>query len=224
MIIKYDPKTIENVASFLNNEIDKNANEKYIMFIFNDIHDKVININDFYNKYVNLIETFDLPFAFYPYYIHFNKALKNSLSIKSPKMKISINKKYMCDIVNQMAYGMIIINLEKIKSINFKFDEQFKLCFYLQDLAEKCYQNKLYISASSFLDVPDSFNLVTDSFKNGHFIDTSKFAEEKTKFYTKNKPVKENLNTFITDLKSLCQKIKSKTQNKVELIEPNENL
>lgn len=218
MIIKYDPKTVKNTAKFLNDSLESYKNEKYIMFIFNDIYDDIIDINQFYYKYVNLLKRFNLPFAFYPYYIHFNKVLWRSLSFGAPKMKISINKDRACDVINQAAYGMLIIDTEKLKSINFKFDESFKLCFYIQDLAEECFKNKLTLSASSFLDVDDSFSMLKSPLKEGHFIDAKLFAEEKTKFYAKNTPQKEDVNEFIKALKDKCQKIKENELNSVQLI------
>lgn len=220
MIIKYDPKKIINMSKFLNDNIELHKNEKYIMFIFNDIYENIINLNEFYTKYVKLMKRFDLPYAFYPYYLHFNKMLWRSLSIASPKMKIKIDKKPACNVINQAAYGMLIVDIEKIKSINFKFNESLKLCFYIQDLAEACFKHNLYFSSSSFLDVYNSQEMVKSSFKDGYFIDAKEFAEEKSKFYAKNTVVKEDVNEFIKKLKEKCQAIKESEKNTVELIEP----
>lgn len=205
MIIKYDPKTVENIAKFLNDSIEANKTEKYIMFIFNDIYEQVEDINVFFNKYVELMKKFDLPYAFYPYYIHFNKTLRSYLSMPSPRMRIRIDNNPTCDVVNQVAYGMLILDIKKLNSINFKFNENYKLCFYIQDLVETCLQNNLYYSSSFFLDVKDSSSMVNSSFKEGYFINSNDFKQEKEKFYSEHPQSNQEAKEFIEKLKGICQ-------------------
>lgn len=224
MIINYNPTEISNKAKFFNENIEKNINEKYIMFIFNDIYEHVKNIDQFYSEYENLLKRFNIPFACYPYYIHFNKVLKSSLSFHNPKMQIYINKNHSCDIINQLAYGMIIFDIEKMKNNNFKFDESYQTCFYLQEYANFCHSKGMMLSSNYFIDVPNSFNLVDSSLKEGYFIDAKQFMEEKTRFYSKNENLNENLNDYIKNLKSLCEKIKLKEamDSKVILVDNKE--
>ena len=132
MIIKYDPEKIENTAKFFNEQIELYPNEKYIMFIFDDIYNSLKNADDFFQKYKELLERFDLPYAFYPYYIHFNKVLKRYISYPNPRMRVKISGSPAFDVVNQTSYGMVILNMEKIKLINFKFNELYEKCFYIQ--------------------------------------------------------------------------------------------
>ena len=214
MIIKYDPKTVENIAKFLNDSIEANKNEKYIMFIFNDIYENVEDIDVFYNKYVELMKIFDLPYAFYPYYIHFNKTLRSYLSMPSPRMKIRVDNNYTCDVVNQVAYGMLIVDLEKLQKINFKFNENYKLCFYIQDLVEACLQNNLYFSTSFFVDVKNSSSMVKSSMKDGYFINANNFKQEKELFYKDHPQTNQNINEFIEKLKGICQFIKEQEKIK----------
>lgn len=226
MIIKYSPTEVKNTAKFLNEMLEKYSNEKYIMFIFNDIYENIIDVNEFYNKYILLMKKFNLPFSFYPYYIHFNKVLPRTLSMGVSKMKVKINKEPECDVVSQTAYGMFLIDVEKLKSINFKFNEVFTSSFYVQEYIEVCYKNKFYYSTHSFLDVYDSFKMLKSSFKDGYFIDAKKFAEEKTKFYSiyKQDENKESIQDFIKTLKDECQKVKEKYSNSVKLVEPLEDV
>lgn len=210
MIIKYDPNKIENIPLFFNEQIDKHQDEKFIMFIFNDIFEKINNKDDFFSKYKNLLEKFNLPYAFYPYYIHFNKVLKRYISFPNPRMRIKINNKNGFDVVNQTAYGMVILNMEKLKTINFKFNESYEKCFYIQQLIEECYKNNLYFSSSWYIDVFESYNLVNDSFKEGYKIDIKNFTEEKTKFFSSYKQEKEDLNKFLEKLNLYCKEIKEK--------------
>ena len=60
MIIKYSPTEVKNTAKFLNEMLEKYSNEKYIMFIFNDIYENIIDVNEFYNKYILLMKKFNL--------------------------------------------------------------------------------------------------------------------------------------------------------------------
>ena len=216
MIIKYDPEKVENVAKFFNEEIEKYPNEKYIMFIFNDIFNDLINSDEFFQKYKNLLERFDLPYAFYPYYIHFNKVLKKYISYPNPRMRVNINGKAAFDVINQTAYGMVILDMEKIKSINFKFNELYEKCFYIQQLIEECYKNNLYFSSCWYIDVFESYKMLKSTLKEGYKIDMKKFAEEKAKFFTSYTVGKENLKDFIDKLNTRCKEIKEKETTKEE--------
>lgn len=212
MIIKYDPNKVENIAKFFNEQIENYPNEKFIMFIFNDIFEKLKDQNVFFSKYKNLLERFNLPYAFYPYYIHFNKVLKKYISYPNPRMRINVSNTQGFDVVNQTAYGMVILDTEKIKSINFKFNELYEKCFYIQQLIEECYKNNLYFSSCWYIDVYESYKMVNDSFKDGYKIDVNKFSEEKAKFFTTYSQSKEDLNEYIKKLNEYCKEIKAKEE------------
>lgn len=210
MIIKYDPVKVGNIAKFFNEQIENYKDEKYIMFIFDDIFKALKDQNEFFAAYKNLLERFDLPYAFYPYYIHFNKVLKRYISYPNPRMRIKIADKPSFDVINQTAYGMLILNMEKLKSINFKFNELYEQCFYVQQLIEECFKNNLYFSSSWYIDVYESYKMVNDSFKDGYKIDVKQFTEEKTKFFTTYKQNTEDLNEYIKKLNERCKEIKEK--------------
>lgn len=197
MIIVINPNIEENIPKFLNESIEKNLNEKYLMFVFNDLYEQLINKDVFFEKYCELLKEYDLPFAFYPYYIHFNKVLSSNISLANPKMRVS-NKRLFFDVINQTSYGMLIIDIEKLKSINFKFNESYKKAFYMQELIEVCFEKKLYFSNSWFIDVFKSFDLVKSNMKDGYKIDPKIFMEEKAKFFSVFKQTQpESGNDFI---------------------------
>ena len=198
MIIIINPNEQKNIPKFLNETIENNQNEKYIMFIFNDLYEHIIDKDLFFNKYYELLKTYDLPYAFYPYYIHFNKALTSFISIANPKMRVEVKEKLSFDVINQTAYGMLIIDTEKLKEINFKFNETYAIAFYIQELIEECYNKNLYISNSWFIDVYKSYEMIDSNMKDGFKINPKDFTEEKAKFfsvYKQNQP--EQGNDFI---------------------------
>lgn len=201
-IISYDPKNIENISKFFNETIDNYRHESdyngFIMFIFEDILNHAINKENLINSYKNLLINFDLPFAFYPYNLHFNKVLPSSNSIPTPK----IHGKYKdldFDVVNQPCFGMLVLNLNKL--CNFKFNEEYEVSFYIQDLIFYCKTNNLYLSNSFFIDVHDSFKLFNSNFKTGFLPNVEKFKKEKEMFFSKNKNEPENINNFVKFLK-----------------------
>ena len=100
---------------------------------------------------------------------------------------------------------MLILDIEKLNSINFKFNENYKLCFYIQDLVETCFQNNLYFSPSFFLDVQNSSSMVKSSFKEGYFINANEFKQEKEKFYSEHPQSNQEAKDFIEKLKGICQ-------------------
>lgn len=211
MIIKYDPNSIENIPIFLNSQIEKHKDQKYLMFIFDDIAKELKNQQDFFNRYVNLMKKFQLPFAFYPYYIHFNKVFPTSFSVPSAKMRFVINGQEECDVVNQTTYGMMILDVEKITSMNFKFSDKFAKCFYIQELIEECFKNQSYFSSSWFLDVPKSYELVNSTFKSGFVIDNEIFQKEKEEFLKKYNLSSEPANDFIKKLSDKCKELKERS-------------
>ena len=99
-IIKYDPSNISNIPKFFNDEISKNNDQKFIMFIFENIINEVKNIDDLEKSYMCLLEEYDLPFAFFPYNVHFNKTYKEFKPIPHPKIRgVHDSKEF--DIVSQ---------------------------------------------------------------------------------------------------------------------------
>lgn len=201
-VVSYNPKNIENVSKFFNESILEYKNEEtfdgYIMFIFDDILNHANNQDELKNSYKNLLDNFNLPYAFYPYYLHFNKVLSKTNSIPNPKIYGKHDSKEF-DVVNQPCFGLLILNLNKLN--DFKFNEDYKVSFYIQDLIFYCKENKLYVSDAFFVDVHNSYKLFNDNFKNGFLPNVDQFKKEKELFFSKHEAVNENINNFINLLK-----------------------
>lgn len=199
-VVKYNPLEIKKVSSFFNIEIEK-CEEKYIMFIFNDIYDEVKNIEEFVQAYEKLLFKNNLPFAFYPYYVHFNKVLCDYIKFPNPKVHIE-NADNKFDIVNQPAMGMLILDLEKLKEHNFKFSNEYDEAFYIQEVVMFCFEKKLYFSTLYFYDVYKSWTYLKSNITKGYLPNVKAFKEEKAKFYKNYKQEDEGLTNFIQNIKS----------------------
>ena len=222
MITIINPNEQKNIPSFLNETIQNNPNEKYIMFIFNDLYEHIIDKDLFFNKYSELLKTYNLPYAFYPYYIHFNKVLASYVSIANAKMRVEPKNNIPFDIINQTAYGMLIVDVEKLKEIDFKFNEAYSQAFYMQELIEICFNKNLYISNSWFMDVYKSYEMVDSNMKDGYKINSKIFTEEKAKFFAvfkQNQP--EQGNEFI---KKIQEKYFSKKDEHVNMVQNQGNV
>jgi hypothetical protein len=200
-IISFDPKTIENKAKFFNEKIAEITDEKYVMFVFDDIYAGMKNEDEVKAAYENLMKEFDLPYAFFSYYIHFNRIFQDSIRKPSPRIKINFHNKIALDVVQEPAYGLLVIDLEKIKAIDFKFNERYGKVFYLQDLIITCFNKNLYISNSYFCDVGDSYELFNADFKEGYAVDPKIFNDEKQLFYNENRVEFEQINAFLDNFK-----------------------
>lgn len=199
-IISYNPSEIKDAPTFFNKYLEEFSNEDYVMFIFSDLAEKIRDKNEFNNKYATLMRIFNLPFAFYPYYIHFNRILPDSIA--KPVPRAHVKSKYgVFDIINSPAYGMLMLDVQKLKSINFKFNPEYKLSFYIQDLIHECFTHKLWFSETCFLDLYNSFEMFTEDVKTGYTINPKEFAEEKQKFFNNVKVTSEQINDFIKLLK-----------------------
>jgi len=205
IVVTYNPEKTDNVPAMMNKHLAENKDEKYILFIFEEIYKHVKDKTEFVRKYENLMKDVDLPYAFFPYYLHFNKILPDSAAKPSPRAHVTVTDKNLkFDIVAQPAFGMLLVDVQKLNSINFKFNEEYKFIFYLQDLIKKCHENKIGYSSSYFLDVTNSYELFDDSFNSGFFAYPFKdFVEEKKKYIEKEKqPEFEQINSFIELLKT----------------------
>lgn len=198
-LIKYDPNEVKNISEFFNNEIKK-CDEKYIMFLFNDIYNEVINIDDFMNAYENLMEKNNLPFAFFPYYVHFNKVLNDFIKFPNPRAHITFEDNKF-DIVNQPGMGMLSLNLEKIK--DFKFSGKFNEAFYVQEVVMYCVEKDLYFSKLYFYDVFESWKFLKTNITKGYLPNVKLFKEEKKAFYQNYNQEDEGINNFLLKIKNI---------------------
>lgn len=202
-IIKYDPSNISNIPKFFNDEISKNNDQKFIMFIFENIINEVKNIDDLEKSYMCLLEEYDLPFAFFPYNVHFNKTYKEFKPIPHPKIR-GVHDLKEFDIVSEPSFGMLILNLEKLK--DFKFNEDYKISFYIQDLIHYCKDNNLYISDGFFFDVKESWKLFNSTFDKGWLPDVASFKKEKELFFSTHQQSEKSILDFINRLKERFNK------------------
>lgn len=216
-VISYNPKEMENIASFMNKYIDEYKDEKYIMFIFDDVLKEVKDKETLVHKYEELLTKMDLPYAFFPYYAHFNKILPNLIGKPSPRITVKMKDGFMFDVVQEPAFCMLVLDVEKLNKIGFKFNEAYKISFYIQDIINKCFSGGLYISRAYFLDVHNSYNLFNNDFKAGFMFNAKDFLEEKKKFYEENKDEgNEQINDFVKNLKNRYTVVEPEIINKEE--------
>lgn len=207
-IVKFDPKKIDgkSIPEYYNQELElayKNEKIKYITFIFNDLYDNLKDANQFINDYKVFLNDWNLPYIFFPYYAYFNKNLPNELGLPNPKLEILIKKtntKINCVIAP--TYGFLMLDITKLKTINFKFDVKYTELYYLQDLIQKCFDNKLWISNCCYIDRYNSFEDLKEINIKGYYIDSAKYNAEKAE-YEKQKIQYSDINSFIKTLKEI---------------------
>lgn len=205
-IIKFDPNTLNNISipEYFNKELDiayTNEKIKFVTFIFDDLYDNLKDANKFINDYKEFLKEWNLPYTFFPYYVYFNKNLPNELGIPNPKLEITIkklNKKI--NLIIAPAYGFLMLDIEKMKSINFKFNTNYTELYYLQDLIQQCYENKLWISNCCYIDRYNSYQDLKEVHIKGYYINNEKYNKEKSE-YEKQKIQYSDINTFVKTLK-----------------------
>ncbi len=201
-IISYDPDTIKDYSKFLNDALESTKDEKYLMFVFNQIINAAKDKEEVAKKYEELLETMNLPFAFFPYYLHFNKILPALIAKPSPRIIGKTKNGFVFDVVQEPTFGLLAVNAQMLRDNGITFDDKFKTSFYIQDLIVKCFEKNLYFSASYFIDVHSSYELFNDDFRNGYKIDVKKFNDEKQEFFKiHNKNYSELINGYVEKLK-----------------------
>lgn len=185
-IINYDIfKLNMSVPAFFNSNLkDAYKNDKitYITFIQSDLLENIVDLNNFIESYINFIKEWSLPYCFFPYYTYFNRILPNSLAIPNPKFELSIDETKKIHIITSPAIGFLILDLSKLKKINFMFNESYTELFYLQDLIQKCYEQKLWISNCCFLDRYESWKDLKQNIVGKFLLNSEKFNKEKTEY------------------------------------------
>ena len=194
----------EYINKIMERELEK-QNHKYLFFLQNDIFSNLKDKELIFEKYVEFMKKYDLPFVIYPYYIHINSVLPNQLCLPNPNLSIKINNDII-DILHSPAYGFLGIDLEKFNSINFRFKTDFPIMFYLQNMFEEFYQKGLTLSNCCYLDFHNSHTYFTTHTPTGFHQDMNKFNEEKTKYYEKEFHYR-NMTEFIEAFKEkYCKK------------------
>lgn len=203
---------IKNFIQTYNNQL-KNAyknvtddENSYLVLINEDLKANLKDPNKFIDDYIDLAEEFNLPYTFFPYYGMFNKALiKCSEGIPHPIFDATIEKKdnKMINITHQIAPGCLVLNVNKLKSIDFKFDTNFPTMFYLQDFVEKCYRAKLWISNCWYIDRFESWkDLKVINTESKFTVNVKNFQEEQKKYFEQFKDCKyKEAQQFIDDIK-----------------------
>lgn len=186
-IVKYekDLGNNENFPVFLNKELTAAYNNDQVdtlTFISDDLYDNCIDPNKFINDYNDFMTIWDLPYVFFPYYIYFNKQLPDMLGKPNPRLLLNIKKTKQINVVCMPAYGFLMLDVKKLKSIDFKFNASYTELFWLQDMIEKCFQNKLWISNCCFIDRVDSWKDLKEQTIKGHYTNTEKFNKEKAEY------------------------------------------
>ena len=174
-----------NIPEFFNLELNKaykDNKQTKLTFIQTDLLSNLKNSKDFFDKYNSFMDEWDLPYAFFPYYVYFNKLLPNELGKPNPKYIFNIKNKKKVDVITQPAYGFLILNVKKMKSINFNFNIEYSEIYYLQDMVEKCYQNNLWISNCYFIDRHESWKDLKQLTIDGKLVNVKKYNEEKEKY------------------------------------------
>lgn len=207
-IVTYYPTELEekSVPQFFNEELTAAYNNESLTtltFIQTDLYKQLKDANQFINDYKAFLEEWKLPFIFFPYYAYFNKSIPQYFANPNPKLEITIKNKKRKSKINMVvapAYGFLMLDLQKLKSINFKFNEQYTELYYLQDLSQKCFENKLWISNCCYIDRYNSFEDLKEINIKGYYIDSAKYNAEKAE-YEKQKIQYSDINSFVKTLK-----------------------
>lgn len=203
-VIIYVPQQVTSVVELYNKHL-KNAyksQDEYLIFIQKDILDNLKNSEDYFEKTISFMKEWDLPYYFNPYYTYFNKVLPDMTNTPNPRIELTIKEYGTINIVNQICHGLLILDINKLKSFNFLFDTNYPVLYYLQDMVQKCYEKNLWISNCWFIDRYKSYEDLKEIKLQGYMFDGKRFQEEKAKY--------QKLNIQYHNVQEFIQKLKQK--------------
>lgn len=182
-LISYKAGSI-NVPKRINEELDKEYVEQtceYLIFSQIDVLENAKDKNQLCDEYVKFMDNWKIPFVTYYYYGRFNCIMPDTINRPNPKLIIN-TKKGRCAVISQPAYGFLVLNISMLKSKNIKMDDTYPEIFYLQDLAEKCMKEGLWVSNNTFIEMDKSWELFKTHKNDGYAIDIAKFTSEKNRY------------------------------------------
>lgn len=193
---------LKNAYKDIKDDVNENT---YLIFLNEDLEKKLKDKNKFIDDYISFAEEQNLPYAFFPYYGSFNKVMTQiSPGIPHPIFELEIeSKQKKVNLIHQISPGCLVLNVNKLKSINFKFDQNYSTIFYLQDFVEKCYRAKLWCSNCWYLDRLESWKDVEGlDLVQMNAINPKNFQDEQKKYFEANKDLKfKEAQQFIDDFK-----------------------
>lgn len=147
-----------------------------------DIFANLKNPEKFFKDYQDFMIKWNLPYTFFPYYIYFNKILPKELGKPNPRFLFNLKNNEKLHVVIQPAYGFLMLDIKKLKFINFNFNVEYSEIYYLQDMIEQCFKKNLWISNCYFIDRFESWKDLKKITTNGILINMKKYNEEKIKY------------------------------------------
>ena len=200
-IVSYNPNEVPNIPAMMNQQI-ADSEDNFIMFVFDNVVDQMIDKQACCNAYKNFMLRFNLPFMIFPYYMHFNKILPDSIAKPNPRATIKLKKTgEVFDVVGMVAYGMLIVNKSRLADIGFKFDERYAKAFYVQDLMNRCFEKKIWMSNQYYIDIHNSWTMFKSNIREGYAVPSKVFLAEREEFAKNNKDGAQAINDFIQLLK-----------------------
>jgi hypothetical protein len=188
-IVVFNPKELpdgKTIPEYMNETlIQCYNNEKisFLTFVYSDLYDNLKDCNGFIQKYKEFMVKYNLPYAFFPYYTFFNKLMPTSLALPNPRVRFTIEKTNdEINLVCSVAPGFLMLDVKKLKSIEFKFNTEFPVIYYFQDMAQKCFENNLWYSNCCFIDRLNSWEDLKVQTNAGITISNDKFEAEKANY------------------------------------------
>ena len=201
-IVSYNPNEVANIPAMMNQQIAEST-DNFIMFVFDSIANEMIDKQACCNAYKDFMLRFNLPFMIFPYYMHFNKILPDSIAKPNPRATIKLHKTgEVFDVIGQAAYGMLIVNKQRLSDIEFKFNERYAKAFYVQDLINRCYEKKIWLSNQYLIDIHNSWMMFKSNIREGYSVPPQIFLAEKEEFSKNNNDASQAINEFIQLLKT----------------------
>lgn len=214
-VIVYNPNEEKNIPKFFNEKIEnlRQNNCRYVIFVFEDLWNAAKNKDDVISEYVNFVKDYDMPYAIYPYYNSFNRVKINDCNIPTPKAEIHcIKNDKRCNIIANLSIGLLVLDLVKLEEINFKFNEEYHLFFYLFDLLTKSALSKKTSSFNFYTDLYNSWRLFND-FEATCKLNYSEIGNEKSSYMENvinritNDTTSHNINDLADQLKKIQESL-----------------
>jgi len=179
----------DNIASLLNKKV-KDCDKKYLVVKHTDLKIKT-SLEDVVNKYIELINIFNLPFASYGFFKDSNRLFTG---ITNPSLEIKVDENFKL-FLNRSSNnnGFIVFDIEKFKDLDIPiFDENIQINLLL-----------LFTKKLEILDRYSYFGFIFDVYDTESMFENIKYSLNKEDYFewmTKHKKEQSYIDELGIDL------------------------
>ena len=206
-LFSYKEGTV-NIPKLVNQQLKIFYQQEFdgsLVFAQEDVLQMAVDKDKLVQEYGDFVQHWKIPFATYCHYGRFNSAFPNADNRANPRFRVKTSRG-ICQVCTQPAYGLLTLNLKLLKPKKIFLSQKYPVMLYLQELAQRCMLQDLWISNNHFLDIDQSWKLFKSRSPKAYQIDMKVFTEQRERYKKDLNPIYGSANDFVQALKGWLER------------------